>query len=153
MSEEISKDDIIPAQLEPGEALISAEMAEKYEKFVEEQTAKIEETKPVLVEEAKDDGVIKSAIPKESKPAKPAIAEVNGAIGSSAANKKDKVAPKKESKTEKVAVYSTRNVTWSGVGKVYRGYNILLKDEAEQWLKRDHIRLATPEEVAKEFGK
>jgi hypothetical protein len=39
------------------------------------------------------------------------------------------------------------------VGKVYRGYNIVEKDAAEKWLTRSHIRTATPEEVAKEFGK
>jgi hypothetical protein len=63
---------------------------------------------------------------------------------------------KKEKSTEvkeKVALYSTKNVTWSEVGKVYRGYNIVDKDAAEKWLTRSHIRIATPEEVAKEFGK
>jgi hypothetical protein len=63
---------------------------------------------------------------------------------------------KKEKATEvkeKVAIYSTKNVTWSEVGKVYRGYNIVDKDAAEKWLTRSHIRTATPEEVAKEFGK
>jgi hypothetical protein len=63
---------------------------------------------------------------------------------------------KKEKATEvkeKVALYSTKNVTWSEVGKVYRGYNIVDKDAAEKWLTRSHIRTATPEEVAKEFGK
>jgi hypothetical protein len=52
-----------------------------------------------------------------------------------------------------VALFSTKNVTWSEVGKVYRGYNIVEKDAAEKWLTRSHIRIATPEEVAKEFGK
>ena len=69
-----------------------------------------------------------------------------------------KAAPRKKSakpeeKKEKVALYSTKNVTWSEVGKVYRGYNIVDKDAAEKWLTRSHIRTATPEEVAKEFGK
>jgi len=58
-----------------------------------------------------------------------------------------------EEKKEKVAVFSSRNVTWSGVGKVYRGYNIVDKGAADKWLTRDHIRLATPEEVAEEFKK
>jgi hypothetical protein len=66
-------------------------------------------------------------------------------------------AKKKSEKAKKVketvAIYSTRNVTWSEVGKVYNGYNIVDKDAAEKWLTRSHIRLATPEEVAKEFGK
>jgi hypothetical protein len=54
---------------------------------------------------------------------------------------------------ETVALYSTKNVTWSEVGKVNRGYNIVEKDAADKWLTRPHIRIATPEEVAKEFGK
>lgn len=58
--------------------------------------------------------------------------------------------PKKSNKT--VAIYSTKNVSWSSVGKVYRGYNIVTPDQAEKWLTRSHVRLATPEEVAKEFG-
>ena len=79
----------------------------------------------------------------------------DGVIGATTAP----VAPsrKKNSKTsevkETVALYSTKNVTWSEVGKVYRGYNIVEKDAAEKWLTRSHIRIATPEEVAKEFGK
>jgi hypothetical protein len=78
-----------------------------------------------------------------------------GVIGATTApkaperKKKEKAAEVKE----KVALYSTKNVTWSEVGKVYRGYNIVEKEAAEKWLTRSHIRTATPEEVAKEFGK
>ncbi len=61
-------------------------------------------------------------------------------------------APKAAKKAQKIAVHSTRNVTWSEVGKVYIGYNIVTQEQADKWLTRDHIRLATPEEVAKEFG-
>ena len=55
---------------------------------------------------------------------------------------------------ETVAVYSTKNVSWDGYGHVKRGYNILPKDIAEKWvtIRSHHARLATPEEVAKEFG-
>jgi hypothetical protein len=60
---------------------------------------------------------------------------------------------KKSAKKDTVAIHSTKNVTWPGVGKVYVGYNIVEKDESEKWLTRSHIRLATPQEVAKEFGK
>jgi hypothetical protein len=78
-----------------------------------------------------------------------------GVIGATTA---PKASPKKKSAKatevkEKVAIYSTKNVTWSEVGKVYRGYNIVEKNAAEKWLTRSHIRIATPEEVAKEFGK
>jgi hypothetical protein len=65
-----------------------------------------------------------------------------------------KSAPVKPKSTEeKVALYSTKNVTWAEVGKVYRGYNIVSKSAADKWLTRDHIRVATPDEVAREFGK
>lgn len=80
----------------------------------------------------------------------------NGAIGVTKVTKvENKPAPakKKETTEEKVAVFSTKNVTWAEVGKVYRGYNIVTKEAADKWLTRDHIRIATPEEVAKEFGK
>jgi hypothetical protein len=79
----------------------------------------------------------------------------DGVIGATTAVKAAprKKSAKPEEKKETVALYSTRNVTWSEVGKVYRGYNIVDKDAAEKWLTRSHIRTATPEEVAKEFGK
>jgi hypothetical protein len=79
----------------------------------------------------------------------------DGVIGASTApwqayrKKSAKAAEVKET----VALFSTKNVTWPGVGKVYRGYNIVEKDAATQWLTRSHIKPATPEEVAKEFGK
>ena len=80
----------------------------------------------------------------------------NGAIGvttAPVAPKPVKKAAAKPAKEDTVAIHSTRNVTWEGVGKVYRGYNIVSKSAAEQWATRPHIRIATPEEVAKEFGK
>jgi hypothetical protein len=67
--------------------------------------------------------------------------------------KKSAPKAKKENTEEKVALFSTRNVTWPEVGKVYRGYNIVSKSVADQWLTRDHVRTATAEEVAKAFGK
>ena len=86
----------------------------------------------------------------------PALGPVgDGAIGATTAVRQPKPAKKKAEvqAVEKVAIHSTKNVTWSEVGKVYRGYNIVAKDAADKWLTRSHIRLATPEEVAKEFGK
>jgi hypothetical protein len=81
---------------------------------------------------------------------------VNGVIGVAQkpkSPKKSTVSASKEVKKETIAIHSTRNVTWSGVGKVYIGYNIVEKEAAEKWLTRSHCRAATPEEVAKEFGK
>lgn len=78
---------------------------------------------------------------------------VIGATTAPRATERKKKSAKAAEKKETVAIYSTKNVTWSEVGKVYRGYNIVDKDAAAKWLTRSHIRPATPEEVAKEFGK
>lgn len=79
----------------------------------------------------------------------------DGAIGSTtkkvSSSPKPKVQKKKE-EVEKVALHSTRNVSWPGVGKISKGYNIVVSEKADMWLSRDHVRLATPEEVAREFG-
>jgi hypothetical protein len=66
--------------------------------------------------------------------------------------KNDAPAPAKKS-NKTVVIYSTKNVSWSEVGKVYRGYNVVTPEQSEKWLSRNHVRLATPEEVAKEFGR
>jgi hypothetical protein len=76
-----------------------------------------------------------------------------GAIGSMAAD-----GPKKTTKpvavdlSEKVALHSTKSVRWEGVGSLSKGYNIVTKAQAEKWLTRGHVRIATPEEVKKAFG-
>jgi hypothetical protein len=128
-----------------------------------------EEVKPSIVENT----VVEEA-PKAEEPAKeePVVvgtdsfarstaekqevgAVADGAIGVATAKPapvKKAAAPKK-AEVEKVAIHSTKNVTWSGVGKVYIGHNLVTPAEAEKWLTRSHIRTATPEEVAKEFGK
>lgn len=80
----------------------------------------------------------------------------NGIIGSAKVDKQDKKSAEKKSKakpvTDKVAIHSTKNVDWPGVGKVSKGYNIVSQEQAEKWLTRSHTRIATPEEVAGEFG-
>jgi hypothetical protein len=79
----------------------------------------------------------------------------NGALTSAKANNFNKMTvaeTKKAPKDTTVAIYSERNVTWQDVGKIETGYNIVSKEAAEKWLTRGYIRLATPEEVAREFG-
>ena len=76
-----------------------------------------------------------------------------GAIGSMAAD-----GPKKDPKpasldlSEKVAIHSTKSVRWEEVGSISKGYNIVTKAQADKWLSRSHVRIATPEEVKKAFG-
>ncbi len=80
----------------------------------------------------------------------------NGVLGSTKVTKtasKPKPKSDKAALDERVAIFSTKNVTWSEIGsKVYRGYNIVKPAIAEKWLTKDFIRAATPEEVAKEYG-
>ena len=54
---------------------------------------------------------------------------------------------------EKIAIYSTKNIYWNGLGKIEKGYNIVAKEASEKWLTRKAVREATPEEVAKHYGK
>jgi hypothetical protein len=76
-----------------------------------------------------------------------------GAIGSMAAD-----GPKKDIKPakdlgDKVAIYSTSNVRWEEAnGAIYKGVNIVTSDQADKWLTRSHVRLATPDEVEKALG-
>lgn len=99
-----------------------------------------------------------SPLKKKSKQpkTKEAIGSIpNGAIGIKKAQdeaKKTKAIKPSKTKSETVAIYSTKNVFWPEVGRVYSGYNIVDKEVSEKWLTRDHIRSATPEEVAREFG-
>jgi len=78
-----------------------------------------------------------------------------GVIGATTAPKApEKIkTPKARNEEETVAVKSTKNVSWPGVGKVYVGINIVPKSAADKWVTRSHISLPTPEEVAREFGK
>ena len=75
-----------------------------------------------------------------------------GAIGSMAADGPKVEIKSEHNDTNKVAIYSTKNVRWEEVGTLYRGYNIVTKDQADKWLTRSHVRIATPDEVKKVLG-
>lgn len=103
-----------------------------------------------------EENVIKNPVPKNFQKRVESISPVkNGVIGT------DKVIPKAKQKItvkkieepyEKVALFSSRNVSLQGVGEIKKGYNIVSRESAEKWLSRDHVREATPEEIAEEFG-
>lgn len=125
---------------------------------VEEQTtapqvSAWEQYKVTAAEENKNAGVITTdSLAQGSNTVQGMGSVANGVIGATVVERtpeKPVVTPQKKT----VAIHSTKNVSLPGVGKVYRGYNIVTPDQAEAWLKRSHIRLATPEEVAKEFGR
>jgi hypothetical protein len=75
-----------------------------------------------------------------------------GAIGSMAADGPSKTINSEVNLSGKVALHSTRSVRWEEVGTLNRGYNIVTEKQAEKWLSRSHVRIATPEEVQKAFG-
>lgn len=65
-----------------------------------------------------------------------------------------KAAPKKpDTKDEnKVAIWSARNLRWTGVGQLSTGYNIVTEEAAEKWLGRQGVRKASPEELSTYYG-
>jgi len=68
--------------------------------------------------------------------------------------KEEPVESKKvEKEEEKVALFSERNIFWNEVGEVVRGYNIVTKEVSEKWLTHEKVRIATPQEVARHYGK
>jgi hypothetical protein len=75
-----------------------------------------------------------------------------GAIGSMAADGPSKTINSEVNLSGKVALHSTRSVRWEEVGNLNRGYNIVTEKQAEKWLTRSHVRIATPEEIQKAFG-
>lgn len=59
----------------------------------------------------------------------------------------------KQEPKEKVAVYSSRNLNWNGVGALTKGYNIVTKQDSEKWMTNKSVRSASPEEVKRAYGK
>ena len=51
------------------------------------------------------------------------------------------------------ALYSIRNLFWSEVGELNTGYNIVTEEDAQKWLTHKSVRIATPDEVARHYGK
>jgi len=73
-----------------------------------------------------------------------------------AALAKPKVEPeekKNSEKDDKVALWSPKNIRWTNVGNLTKGYNIVTKEAAEKWLRRQGVRKASAEEVATYYGK
>jgi hypothetical protein len=81
----------------------------------------------------------------------------NGVIGTGTVKRKapaKKAEPQVVEESNTIAVYSEKNLHWPGVGSLLRGYSILPASVADKWVSRNrNVRLATPEEIAQEFGK
>jgi|SanBayMetagenome_1026888.scaffolds.fasta_scaffold00200_13 hypothetical protein len=144
-------EEVIPAKLVDGESIIPEEKVEEVKAVVADLIKK----KSVKEDEEASEDVITAPVPDDLVPGLGPVA--NGVMGTSLMSKTEK--PKiskskpKVDGVEKVAIFSTKNVSWAEAnGRVYRGYNIVKKEAADLWLTKDFIRLATPEEVAKEYG-
>jgi predicted RNA-binding protein with RPS1 domain len=138
--------DVPLAKLEDGEALIPHPLIEQYNDYVKDLKDKHVEVSEEAVNVISSD---KSA----TSPNLSVTSNEENVIGSASADKKETVKPTTAKNKDMVAIHSTKNVSWSGVGSVSRGYNIVTKEASVKWLTRYHIRLATPEEVARDFGK
>lgn len=122
------------------------------EKAAKEYGIKI--SKPKEVPTSTDNNVISSPATNKKGGKKSGALRPNSsgviASGSADLSKKQKPVVAKP-KIEKVAIFSTKNVNWPQVGEIVKGYNIVTSDVADKWLTRDHVRIATPEEVAAHF--
>ena len=132
-------------------------------------TKKVSEENPevenVVIEEAtvvNDDGqevIVGPTKPRRTRsPKSNTQANDDGVIGSNAADRALKNSVPKEIKVEedteeKVALWSSRNIRWTAVGTLTKGYNIVKKEAAAKWLGRQGVREATPEEVATHYSK
>lgn len=52
----------------------------------------------------------------------------------------------------KTCIFSLKNATWPGVGKVYRGYNLVTEEQFGLWTTKGFIRLASEDEAIRHFG-
>ena len=155
MSEEITKEQVKqPAKARKPRATTKAAEESKVIKDVQ-----------VVAQQATDineegQKVIVGSNKKQTRsPASNLVSKEEGAISSKAAdralnrdNKKEEK-PKETKKDEKVALWSSKNIRWTGTGTLVKGYNIVTKEAAEKWLGKQGIRKATPEEVATYYGK
>lgn len=138
-------------------AVKSATAAKVAEETPEIISASIEEA---TIEDKTEDGQTVITGPKQVKAPRKSNTRANndGIVSSNAADyaltKKQQLQEKKSEKDkEKVALWSSSNVRWTGVGSLSKGYNIINKEAAEKWLTRNGVREATPEEVATHYGK
>lgn len=128
-------------------------------------TKKVAESAPVenvvveeTVEAPVEDNVVSAVSVKPSgKRSSGTHAKENGTVSSLAADvalaKPETVEAAEDSvEDDKVAVWSEKNIRWSQVGTLVKGYNIISKEAADKWLQRVDIRLATPEEIATYYG-
>lgn len=87
---------------------------------------------------------------------KQALGFINNGIFGTVSASSEPILEAKEKKEKAikdlVAIHSPKNIYWSGVGKILKGFNIVERHNAEKWMTKPGVRIANPEEVAKEYG-
>jgi hypothetical protein len=128
---------------------------EKVTESVAKENPVIEKVKIQEATVAENNKVITG--PKKVKPVRSSNmqAKSDNTLGSRAADNAFKkiIVEEKPKDDNKVALWSNKNIRWTGIGSLSKGYNIVTKEASEKWLNKDGIRSATPEEVATYFGK
>jgi hypothetical protein len=76
---------------------------------------------------------------------------VIGTAPKTASKKKPNFTVSVPTEVEKVALFSTRNLSWSEVGNLSKGYTLVSRAAADKWLINKNVRIASPEEVKKEY--
>ena len=131
----------------------------------EENTA--ESASEISVEEIEKEVLESATISEAPKPAEdvisspevvsnplPALGTVNGAIGSVSADRKPSTKKKASVKnTEKGYLVSDRSLYISGVGRLWKGFNVIPKRYEDKWMSFNGVRKATTEEIDKEYGR
>lgn len=106
----------------------------------------------IIKEVVLDENTIKSPEPAKEAPSLVPVAD--NVIGTGTV-KKEAPKPKPVSKNDSVstvALFASRNISWNGVGKLVKGYNLVPASIAKQWLTLDGVKEVTPEEVKTNLG-
>jgi hypothetical protein len=110
----------------------------------------------VVLEESTSDDQTVIAAPRVTASSSNVHSKNGNVIGSHAADRalqKLIVSDPVSDQTNKVAIWSKKNMRWQDVGTLTEGYNIVFKEAADKWIGRGLAREATPEEVATYYGK
>lgn len=106
----------------------------------------------IIKEVVLEENTIKAPEPTQEAPSLVSVAD--GVIGT---GKVKKEAPKpklasKEGTVSTVALFASRNISWNGLGKLVKGYNLVPAEAAKQWLTLDSVKAVTPEEIKTNLG-
>jgi hypothetical protein len=107
-------------------------------------------------EPVKEQTIIRSvdAEPTEKRvPVSASKSDDNGVVVSRRAERPVKKTTETPKKPKQVALHSIKNLRWSGIGTLSKGYNVVTEEDAEKWTKLKAVREATPDEVATYYGK